>query len=178
MTITFDGIDRTVTLTPGNYTFYDLCQALQTAIETIPNVSSSTVTYSRITSCYTISITTTAPITTTTVQTGGLSTYLGITTALTDSIGSSPKVFTTNPTYPLKKMIQIRSYTISATSQQIGIHRIPIKVRPSDYISDESEYRQPIWLVRPQTIQLLDLAILDEDGCLLNLNGFDWSVSI
>jgi len=188
LTITFDGIDRVATITPGNYTYYDLCQALQTAIIALPNISTATVTYSRITSSYTLSITTIAPITTTTIQTSNLSRYLGIPTVLTDSIGSNPKVFITNPSYPLKKMIQIRSYAIndllsiaisaSQISSQIGIHRIPVKVRPSDYINDESEYRQPIYLIRPQILQTLDLAILDEDGQVLNLNGFDWSVSM
>lgn len=182
LTITFDGVDRTITVVPGNYTHYDLCQSLQTSLRALPNINaSSTVTYDICTNRYTFSITTIAPITTTVIQNTLLANYLGFTSALTST--SNPKIFDSSPSYRLKKVLQIQSYTIGTlirtlTGDKTIVHRIPVKVNPSDYIADSSEYRQPLYLAKPQAIQTLDLALLDEDGCLVYLNGFDWSLSI
>lgn len=178
MTITFDGVDRTITVTPGNYTHYDLCQSLQTSLRALPNIdATSTVSYNIITNSYIFTITTIAPITTTTIGTGNFATYIGFTSAVTIVDAGNPKVFTSQPSYPLKKVLQIRSYAIRINDNTI-VHRVPIKVLPTDYIALNNEYRQALYLTRPQTIQTIDLALLDEDGAQVYLNGFDWSLSL
>ncbi len=184
LTISFDGVDRIITVVPGNYTHYDLCQSLQTSLRGLPNINaSSTMVYDIITNRYTFTISTIAPITTTTIQSSLFATYIGFPASVTIVDSSNPKVFNSQPNYRLKKVLQIQSYTIGTlirtmTGNRNIVYRLPIKVNPSDYIALNSEYRQALHLAKPQAIQTLDLALLDEDGQVIYLNGFDWSLSI
>lgn len=170
LTISFDGVDRTISISPGNYTKYDLCQALQVQVLALPNISTASVSFDRITGKITVSITTIASITTTIFKVTGLGQMLGFTSQLTDSIGSNPKVFVSQVSVQNRRTVLIRSLAIG------HIHRVPVKVSPSDYMADSSEYRQPI--ITSATLQTIDFAIMDEDQCLLHLNGFDWGLSL
>jgi hypothetical protein len=201
-TITVGGVPTTYVcyITAGNYTAATLCTELQTRIAAvIPNIATTTVTYSSITYKFTIAFTVSVAFqsavlvygTTSATNAAIVSTAsgpLGITANLSAGAGTAFSNVCQNPgnvsgipyfyikSFALSSKRQTK--TFSSQSYEDTVHKIVVNVNPGDIISDQAEYRNQIFMASNTTFTSIDLRLEDEDGILLDLNGLDWSVGM
>lgn len=173
--------DRTISLTPGNYTSSELASHLQTKINAHVSLSGFSVSYSTNTYKLTIS----AGIAFTVKSSGSASSLLGFTTdvaSVANSVTSNVIADISGPNYLLVKSVTLSDPRETKTHVDNVytdyIHKIVIDESVGDYIVDKANYRSSIVYPTAQTFQRMDFRLETEDGKLINLNGLDWSFGI
>lgn len=173
-------VNRSVTITAGNYTSTTLITEVLARLGTIGSMSNWTMTFNTQTYKYTLGASTDfivlasstfAPII------GFLTNSARATSATSDSAInlSGPNYLYVNSTN-LSKMRANNTYV--ATSTSTCIHRVVVDVGPSDIIIDRPAAKNRISLNSKDTIDTIDLQLNDPQNNAVNLNGLNWSIEI
>jgi hypothetical protein len=184
-TITMDGIDTTVNVTAGNYTQASLAKELQTQLITAGGWNSLYVTYSTITDRITISGVRTSSFTTATISysKSSISNKIGLCADINIAAGT-----TISATFHKSPIVQTRYLTIrSNTIANIayGPHpykhyciKIIVDQPPYFYINYDIPTAHKIDATKGKNLSNMDFVLLDQDGVIVDLNGFEWSLAI
>lgn len=186
-------------MSPGNYSYTDLCTAIATNLVGSYTDPATSVTFSTSTGLFTITFKTTINMLNASFVVATRSGPGGLRfTYLLDRLGFTNKTFTTvdDRTFTITSTIPfpLRAKNIYVSSKTLGL----IKVTQSDLDLDNPStiinnviYRNPLTKIRLQdrppvqmvnkTTQLItsiDLQLWHEEGDLVDLNGRDWSIGI
>lgn len=184
-TITIDGVDQTVNVTAGNYSPATLAQELQAQLIALGGWTSLTVSYSRVTDKISFAGVRTAAFTTAVVSlsNSGIAANIGLQANI--SIGAGTDISATCHTSPIThtRYLTVRSNTIASLAY--GPH--PYKHYCVKIIMDQPQFfyvnfdiptPHQIDATKGINISTMDFLLLDQDGVLVDLNGFDWSMGL
>lgn len=185
----------------GNYTIYDLCSTLKNnIIASNVAITDASVTYSKTTYKFTVSITTPASIAVSATLSGfaegaeynsyARSKYitpsLGLISNITSSLIAGVATFAFQSTLDLsgQEALYLRSQ-ISRTQAATGFYkaddiimRIPIKCGPNQLIIYRPENNPIIYLYEDSLLLSVTTSLTHEDGQLVDLCGRNWSYNI
>lgn len=184
-TITIDGVDQTVSVTAGNYSPATLAQELQVQLLALGGWNSLTVSYSKITDKISFAGVRTIAFTTAVISRSksGIANNIGLQGDITIGVGSS--ISATCHTSPVThtRYLTIRSTTIAGLAY--GPHpykhycvKIIVDQPQFFYINFDIPTPHQIDATKGINIQTMDFILLDQDGVLVDLNGFDWSMGL
>lgn len=182
--ITIDGIDYVAYVTAGNYNNLTLAKEIQTQLTNLGGWNSLYVTYSKNTDRITFAGTRTVAPTTITISRSKstIADYIGLMADITTSGASINVTLHRSPIKPCR-YLTIRSNTIASIAY--GPHpykhycaKIIIDQPPFFYINFDIPTPHQIDASKGQNITGLDFTLLDQDGVVVDLNGFNWSLAI
>lgn len=172
-----DGIDRTFTMTPGNYSVYDLIDALQTDFNTVS--SGYLVTYSDISMKITITGTIPFQLTFGTNTTNTMAYILGFNNVNTTTALVHVSNNCINLSLPLYLCCDIDEFSSNSksTNDSTSVFVFPNKVNGGDLLSfsELTDYKQCAVISEPN-VQNLNVRFSFPGNYDLDLNGNDWQM--
>ncbi len=184
-TITIDGVDLTVNVTAGNYTNYSLAQELQTQLTNLGGWTSLTVSYNKVSDLFNLAGVRTVAFTSATISISKSSIAQNIGLKADINIGAGDSINTNFHTSPIlhTRYLTIRSNEIARLAY--GPHpykhycvKIIVDEPPFFYVNFDIPTPHQIDATKGINIQTMDFLLLDQDGVLIDLNGFDWSMGL